>query len=84
MEQSLTKEAKKTKYLVVTNLGPNTIRLASLPDELPVGYELRENERFVLDIDTNRPEYIELDKVYVRALGDLSGALVQVTYIEEI
>lgn len=65
-------------------MGPHAVRLASRREELAEGYLLKEGEKFILDIDTNRAEYIELDKVYVCTAGTLSCATVHVTYVEEI
>lgn len=56
--------------------------MASLLEELESGHVLMKGEKFVLDMDNNRPEYINLHDVIVQAIH--GAGLVQVTYIEEV
>lgn len=80
-QPALEKETK-TKYLEIKNIGSGSVVIASLLEELDEGHELAKGEKFVLDIDSNRAEYIRLDKVLVHAVHGM--ALVQITYIDEV
>lgn len=71
----------KTKYLEIRNIGQGAIALASLLEELEEGHVLLKGEKFVLDIDSNRAEYINLYDVLVQASH--GAGTVQITYIEE-
>lgn len=72
----------KTKHFEIRNVGAGSIVLASLLEELENGHVLMKGEKFVLDMDNNRPEYINLHDVLVQAIH--GKGLVQVTYIEEV